>query len=384
MARPWMQGARVVGAGVTQKIVAGARIPAQAALTIYVTEKLAVSSLPSSSVVPTSVSVPGVGEDIVTDVVAIGKLSAQSNTAGTRPLLPGYSVGLLSGDETGTAGWFVASADDPNTPLILSNSHVIADTGLSAVGTSIVQPGRKDGGGRSEIVGALLRSVEFDFGAGYMNFCDAAVATLSEGVEVSTSIPTIGTPTYDPNLSITVGMTVQKTGRTTGYTTGVVQDVHFRTLMLYPKPSGGYGNAGFRDQVLCTRYSDGGDSGSVVCDMDGHAVGLHWAGSNAASIFSPLQFVFQALGLVPLQIAKDRVANSDLSLRALDQYASTLSKLSGVQGVGLDVPDGLAVYVAQINAQTKKIPKTVIISDDAGSEVAVPIRVKVIGPISPE
>jgi hypothetical protein len=90
-------------------------------------------------------------------------------------------------------------------------------------------------------------------------------------------------------------MQVQKSGRTTGHTVGLVQDVHFRTVMLYPKPGGGWGDAGFRDQVLCSRYSDGGDSGSLVCDMNGNPVGLHWCGSKAASIFSPISFVFDLL-----------------------------------------------------------------------------------------
>jgi hypothetical protein len=53
----------------------------------------------------------------------------------------------------------------------------------------------------------------------------------------------------------------------------------------------------FRSQVLCTRYTDGGDSGSVVCDMSGRLVGLHFVGGPTASVFSPIAFVFDALGV---------------------------------------------------------------------------------------
>lgn len=295
-ARPWFAGPNVVGAGVTTKLTSGNRVDDQWSLAVYVNEKLPESYLDPKHLVPQSVGVPGIGDGLVTDVIPIGKLTPQVNTSRVRPLLPGYSVGLM-GTDAGTLGWVVAKSNAPDVPLLLSNSHVIAGTGLAAAGADIVQPGKSDGGGEGETVGTLFESVPFDFTAGYNNLCDAALASILQDQTIDASIPGIGVPTYDPAVAVRVGMGVQKTGRTTGYTTGIVQDVHFRTLMLYPKPTGGYGNAGFRDQILCTRYSDSGDSGSLVCDMEGKAVGLHWCGSQAASIFSPLSFVFGLLDL---------------------------------------------------------------------------------------
>jgi hypothetical protein len=113
---------------------------------------------------------------------------------------------------------------------------------------------------------------------------------------VKPDIPLIGVPNGVGAIPIP-GTQVQKTGRTTGHTTGLVKDVHYRTFMSYPRPGGGWGTLGFRDQVLCEKYSDGGDSGSLVCDMQGRAVGLHWAGSTSTSVFSPLAFVFSALNV---------------------------------------------------------------------------------------
>jgi hypothetical protein len=53
----------------------------------------------------------------------------------------------------------------------------------------------------------------------------------------------------------------------------------------------------FLQQVLCTRYTDGGDSGSLILDAEGYAIGLHVCGGPGASIFSPIQFVLDDLGI---------------------------------------------------------------------------------------
>ena len=92
-------------------------------------------------------------------------------------------------------------------------------------------------------------------------------------------------------------MRVQKVGRTTDYTTGVVLDVHYRLALRYKKPGGGTGRVGLRDQVLCTRYTAGGDSGSAVLNSRKRVVGLHFAGSPSTSIFNRIGHVFDLLDL---------------------------------------------------------------------------------------
>ena len=52
---------------------------------------------------------------------------------------------------------------------------------------------------------------------------------------------------------------------------------------------------GFRDQVLCTRYSAGGDSSWAVLNMKKEVVGLHFAGSASSSIFNRIGHVLDAL-----------------------------------------------------------------------------------------
>lgn len=298
-AQAWIAGPTVVGTGVTFKQVKGTTDRDQLSLVVYVTEKLPERVLDTAQRVPSSVALPGRGDEpIVTDVVPIGVVVPEVNTGKTRPLTPGYSVGGISdGPGTGTIGCYVSSVDDPDTPLILSNSHVLARHGVAPMGTPIVQPGHADGGGEAEVVGALVAAVPFDFNPGYNQLCDAAVASLGTDQDPDLAIPGIGVPTYDRAVVVEPGLQVQKNGRTTGHTVGVVRDVHFRARLKHPKPGGGEGYVGFTEQVLCSRYTAGGDSGSLVCDMAGRAVGLHWGGSSSSSIFTPITFVFDELGI---------------------------------------------------------------------------------------
>lgn len=377
-AQPWIAGPHVVGTGASFKEVAGTATD-EFCLRIYVDKKLSTQSLPPDEVIPAEVTLPDVPNPIPTDVIEIGTPELDSFTTKQRPLLPGYSVGLL-GAGTGTLGCFVAKADSPNVPLILSNSHVIAQSGTAPLGRSVIQPGQGDGGDASSQVGSLLLAVPFDFTVGFNNLCDAAIATVDPSNAISNSLPTIGvakSPTSE--ITLKVGDTVQKAGRTTGYTTGVVQDLHFQTSIAYPSAVGGTGNAGFREQVLCSRYAQSGDSGSLICDGNSVAVGLHWLGSVSISVFSPIQFVFQALGIqlwqgVTVQQCQD----------AIVAHRNMLIALPGVQGLGVREPpmsEGpdceVAVYVDTAE-NADHVPSTVQL-DRAGAVVPIRVRAVVVG-----
>jgi hypothetical protein len=59
----------------------------------------------------------------------------------------------------------------------------------------------------------------------------------------------------------------------------------------------GVGEVGFLEQVLCSRYSKPGDSGSIVVDKKSKSiVGLHFAGANGGSVFNPIADVIEGLG----------------------------------------------------------------------------------------
>lgn len=99
--------------------------------------------------------------------------------------------------------------------------------------------------------------------------------------------------------SVRVGMKVQKTGRSTGHSWGKVIDTDFQAIVPYPDPDNPakLRNVLFRDQVLCTRFTDPGDSGALVLSSTGKAIGLHFAGSDDVSVFNRIGNVFDALDI---------------------------------------------------------------------------------------
>ena len=85
-------------------------------------------------------------------------------------------------------------------------------------------------------------------------------------------------------------MSVFKTGRTTNFTSG-------RITAISTTVDVGYGNgrtARFKDQIITTNISAGGDSGSLVATLVNNvpaAVGLLFAGSSVATIVNQMENV---------------------------------------------------------------------------------------------
>jgi hypothetical protein len=299
--RPWVFGKSVVGTGIGPKVTQGEPLD-DLAVRVYVTDKYPMDLLSESERIPPEVELPGFAEPVLTDVVPTGPITLQSLIARVRPARPGYSTGLFAGTLVGTFGCLVRKRNDPAGKLyMLSNSHVLAGSGLAALGSNILQPGRKDGGSEpGDALAVLTESAPFDFNPGFNNLCDAAIAEIVTD-DIESAIPSIGVPA-GVRTQLSREMQIQKTGRTTGHTISIVKDLAFRTFISYPRPDGtGQASAGFRDQVLCEHYTANGDSGSLVCDMDGNAIGLHWCGSESVSIFSPIEFVCSALDIEIVQ-----------------------------------------------------------------------------------
>jgi hypothetical protein len=62
--------------------------------------------------------------------------------------------------------------------------------------------------------------------------------------------------------------------------------------MPYP----GVGNVSFGDQILITRFSEPGDSGSLVVDVKSKkAIGLHFAGAEGGSVSAPIAQVLEVM-----------------------------------------------------------------------------------------
>jgi hypothetical protein len=212
-----------------------------------------------------------------------------------RPAIPGFGLGHVK-ITVGTFGCLVRKKGQ-KALYILSNSHVLADEGTGRIGDHIIQPGDYDGGKAADLIAVLADWVPFQFTTtGYPNFVDAAIAKVKKAADVTSAVRLIGVPKGTSSF-VRRGMQVQKTGRTTDYTIGVIKDINYRLALRYKKPGGGTGRVGLADQVLCTRYTAGGDSGSAVFNMSGKVVGLHFAGSPSTSVFNRIEHVLTLLDL---------------------------------------------------------------------------------------
>ncbi len=321
----------VLGVGIGHKVKDGLDT-GEPCLSVFVTQKLDPDLLSDSARVPKTLA----GRKFKTDVIETGEIFAgvdpailelqqvktngdatpkrwsdemtlteeyggvdiQSLRGRLRPCEGGYSIGHYK-VTAGTYGTAVYRAREfPGVPtkfFILSNNHVLANTNDARIGDPILQPGRYDGGTvPGDIIARLSAYKRIDFlppyGRGTVNYVDAAIA---EGNfhDLDREIYWIGN--VKGTKTIKVGNVVQKTGRTTNYSTGRVQAVN-ATVMV------NYGNgkvAKFIRQILTSNMSAGGDSGSLLCDMQNYAVGLLFAGSNRVTIHNDIRYVQQSLGI---------------------------------------------------------------------------------------
>jgi len=290
----WTRGRGVQGLGIGEKIVNGKAID-DLALKIYVAKKKPRSKV--GNPVPESLVLPVIGR-VDTDVIEIGRVGVESFRERVRPAMPGCSVGhsdVLSG---GTFGCLVRKIGTGKGLFILSNSHVLADEGLAEVGDHIVQPAIPDGGNpNTDFIATLAEFEKFKFRPnGYPNLIDAAIARVRSARSVEPEIRMVARTPIGVSRTLKRGMRVYKVGRTTDQTCGIVLDIHHKLRLSYKQGSKGRRRlAGFRDQVLCSRFTSGGDSGSLVLNSRHRAVGLHFAGSKSASIFNRIEHVLRIL-----------------------------------------------------------------------------------------
>lgn len=285
----------VVGVGVGHK-VAGGKDTQEPCLVVYVTRKMEVAELSSASRVPARV------DGTPTDVIETGEIFAgmrpgsgvktQALQRRVRPVLGGYSVGHHRAT-SGTIGAAVYEAKDfpgiPQRYFILSNNHVLANSNDARVGDPVLQPGPADGGSVADVIGKLHRFVPVRFG-GEPNQVDAAIAEVAFEL-VDRGIFWIGHPRGIKSAAI--DMLVQKTGRTSYYTTGKVTGLDATVQINYGQDR----TATMEKQIVLTRMSDPGDSGSLICDLEGNAVGLLFAGSAEVTIANDIQEVQRQLGI---------------------------------------------------------------------------------------
>lgn len=127
------------------------------------------------------------------------------------------------------------------------------------------------------------------------NKVDCALAVLDPGVEYTNNYLGFIPKVEGVNEMAGVGTDVHKLGRTTGYTTGVIKQTNVVVDVQYDG-----GICRFENQIMIQgptgqSFSKGGDSGSLILDMDNNAVGLLFAGNDVTTFANPIGSVIQEL-----------------------------------------------------------------------------------------
>jgi len=299
----------VVAVDINEK-VSGGRPTGELSIVVVVEQKRPTEDVPPDELVPAEVD--GIPTDVQEGTIELQHATRlvearpQVDTARYDTLVGGISMGperlifLEPPDvpapgfsmNVGTLGALVADRTSRVT-MALTNFHVAAVDTSWSVGDVMLQPGRPDGGTSADRFGTLTRAV-------LTEHTDGAVVTLDPGGRPwSAEIAEIGAVAGQGVAA--VGLAVQKRGRTTERTFGTVTSVDATVRVPY---GDGIGSRTLRRQIAVvadplrsTRFSDQGDSGSVVLDMDRNVVGLLFAGRTDGSVtyVNPIQVALDEL-----------------------------------------------------------------------------------------
>jgi hypothetical protein len=326
----------VVGAGFGFRSAQGQPTDVPA-LVIYVAKKVPPQFLPASRLLGQRFFAGRDSIDI--DVLETGPIHPLAFTARERPAPSGISIGHPA-ITAGTLGCLVT--DGLSNTFILSCNHVLANENAAAIGDAIIQPGAFDGG--SSPADNIARLTQFITINPTGNTVDCAIAQVDATVAANVvdqmknnlmpvpnpNHPAVGlvfaggcnrtlmNPIQDvlsqlnvqfpagPGSVATaeVGMNVEKVGRTTEYTTSTITEIDVTVTISYD-----FGPATFDRQIATAWMSDGGDSGSIVC-QGGAGGNLNHCGCFSLSTAS------QLLGV---DLAQDQAVEKEFRQKFLSQ-----------------------------------------------------------------
>jgi hypothetical protein len=198
-----------------------------------------------------------------------------------RPLVIGCSLGHVA-STAGTLG-LIARHRKTGRPILLSNSHVLAQAGEAKLGDGISQPGRVDGGNVNDHVAALLDFAPLKTAGS--NQIDAAIALVDDSIKLDAgSVAGIGAFTFANGDPLVPGTKVMKVGRTTALTHGEITAVELDDIVV----DYDIGTIVFDDQIEIkglpdAPFSKPGDSGSLVVNDKAQAIGLLFSGNPFAN-----------------------------------------------------------------------------------------------------
>jgi hypothetical protein len=263
------------------------------AVKVYVGEKRPAADLPADQVVPARV------EDVPTDVCRVPTASPYTTVVGGMPITNGYTILTSPGHtrmEGGTLGFVARRNDKDHTPVMLGCAHTMGKYGAKK-GDLIFQPqpGPDDQIHDSDTfprkprtssnsVGTIVDIKEtstVDCAIAEVDTCHSSCCNCGtefdhvvKGLNVNGSDALTGVTAAVPN------MLVFKVGISTGRTAGRIVTP---SLTVMVNQDDGTQKA-FQQQMqivsvdLGKRFGDHGDSGSLIVDDQGRAVGLLMGG----------------------------------------------------------------------------------------------------------
>lgn len=233
---------------------------------IYVYRKLSKTELKPSDLLPSEI------EGVPVDVIEAGFLRAMMLTDEFRPVVGGCAIGNESG--AGTLGALGLDLQT-NEIGIISNNHVISNNGSVK---NVFQPPPMFGGTEQDIVAATKRFQPVD--PDTPNTIDIGFAPIFDPANIAYKI----LPSVYPAQTIEpqIGMTVSKYGFRSYETTGTIQDIDVRAEVEWNNQF-----TPWRDQILTTKMSWAGDSGSLL-RYGNSPVALCYAGSELVSLHNKL------------------------------------------------------------------------------------------------
>ena len=321
-----MSKKNVIGVMTARKIINGV-VTEDMSITCMVKRKIPPQELKSKDAIPRYIG------DSLTDVIEVGEVNALGlveplNDVDRKTRIRPAPMGTSGGHfriSAGTNGELLRVEGD--TLCIGTNNHVAAMSNDGKIGDTYLQPGLHDGGKLpDDIIGYLFRYEPISFSnipsecpisgtiVSVLNFCskllgrktrligyyasnepnlvDAAAVILKNDADALPHILDIGLPKGQKYALM--DMIVQKSGRTTEHTLNApVTSVDATINVNY----GGLKMATFTDQIIISQpgFSAGGDSGSLILDMDNYAVGKLFAGSDQITIANHIDNYLNAL-----------------------------------------------------------------------------------------
>ncbi len=301
----------VVAVDIAEKVTDGKKT-GELSIVVFVEEKKPKSKLGKGALIPEEID--GVKTDVqelvielqpafrqVEDAELFVDPSDYPTLAGGISIGPRRSVFLSPPDVpspgnyvfVGTLGAMVRDRASGAT-MAMTNFHVACVNNTWSVGDRMVQPSLVDGGAPTGEFGSLTRAV-------LSENIDGAVITVDASEPWTATVTGIGD--VNGSTPATVGMAVQKRGRTTEHTFGTVASTDFTVNVNYGSD---VGPRTLRHQIRIDtdtarnpRFSNSGDSGSVILDASRNVVGLLFAGSTdgAMTFANPIQAALDELGV---------------------------------------------------------------------------------------